>query len=259
MGIRIRAYAIDVPRLDRFLETSLFDLLHLYAEKGILNDSSENVLRFTFYNANLERRHYCYTAAPDKGFISPKDSGWVDTLEPSPELQPSARQFINTASIYNFAWFLDAFSYCQGIDFIYEITNGFRRWWIGSALNVGEQVLRAEEFDTITRLFKKILRGWNCDARTPTENPGVNFDGFPVSPEDDPDLSPGRWTARETECALGLIRRIRDSGIEFTNPTDRFRDDDDADWNDWTCDMLDRFLAVNDLRFEDCNIVTLIG
>ncbi len=258
MGIRIQAYAIDVTRFDRFLEKSLFDLLHLYAERGTLTDSSENVLRFTFYNANLERRHYCYTAAPDKGFISLKDSGWVDTLEPCPDLQQSARQFINTASIYNFSWLLRAFSYCEGVEFIHEITSCYRRWWIGSALNVGEQVLSAAEFDSIGRLFKKVLRGWNCDARTPTENPGVGFDGFPVSPEDDPDLSPGRWTAGETECALTLIQRIRDSGIEFKNPS-KPSPHDDTDWDALTCGMLDRFLAVNALGFEDCNVVTLIG
>ncbi|HNO78526.1 MAG TPA: hypothetical protein PKN33_10745 [Phycisphaerae bacterium] len=259
MGIRIQAYAIDVPRFDGFLEKSLFDLLHLYADKGVLTDSSENILRFTFYNANLERRHYCYIAAPDKGFIGPKDSGWVNTLESCPDLQQSARQFINTAPIYNFSWLLRAFSYCEGVEFIREITSCYRRWWVGSALNAGEQVLSAAEFDSIARLFKKVLRGWNCDARTPAENPGVSFAGFPVSPEDEPDLSPGRWTASETECALALIRRIRDSGIEFTDPSKRIRDDDDTDWNKWTCDMLDRFLAVNDLRLEECNVVTLIG
>jgi hypothetical protein len=159
MGVRIDAYAVDLPRFAAFLNTTLGDLLRRYQLDG--KDPGERLM-FT-------SGHDCDTffATPGGSIRAWLGSGSDRHVEELTEerirtidaLQSPAYEHLSK-DIYQSSRLLEGFSDCRGIDFIERLTAGHRRWWVGSVLQFADTCFERSEYDTLELLFRK-----SCGAR----------------------------------------------------------------------------------------------
>lgn len=260
MGVRIFAYAVDLPRLDAFLELSLTELLGRYVNHG--NDPNER-LTFT-YGVNDDT----FVATPKKsvsGAITDNSGRRYSVfteqqLQALPVLQRSARYHLSSGSIYQSQWLFQAFSNCSGVNFIHRLIDGQRRWWIGSVLQFASGMIAADDYDELTRLFQQILRGIDCGFPIPDADIGFITDGLPFTPENDPDLRIGRWSEKESLTAVQILSYIVSLSPTFVRPPGPIGiAPDDAEWNQWVHGNVASLLRVSDIDYDVCNVLTFIG
>jgi hypothetical protein len=259
MGIRIDAYAVDLPRFDTFLNSTLADLLCQYQRDGI---NEKTPLRFTIGNTSDT-----FEAIPSglmRAFIGDVPNRKEEILSEEQLrkieiLKRPVREHLSSDNIYQAKWFLNAFSNCKGIDFIEQLTEGHRRWWIGSVLKSAQPVLSANEFKELEYLFAKILRGLDCGFNRAVGDPGFVGDGLPFTPDDDPDLKFGRWLPKECPIAGELLSKVMASSPKFRASEPTGIDQDDSDWHERVRNNVTSFLQIRDLDYSVCNMLSFIG
>ena len=261
MGVRIDAYAVDLPRFTAFLNTRLGDLLRRYQLDG--KNPGERLV---------------FTSGPtdDTFFASPGGSigAWLgsgsdrhmeelteERIRTIDALQSPAGEHLSKDSIYQSGWLLRGFSDCRGIDFIERLTAGHRRWWIGSVLQLAHTCFERSEYDALELLFRKILRGANCGYNIQKSDPGFVTEGLPFTPENDPDLRFGRWSEEESFVATALLSRMMGLSPTFTCPPERtgLVAMEDSEWHQWACENVKALLRIRDLNYSTCNVLTFIG
>src|SRR4051794_16542423 len=155
MGTRIDAYAVDLPLLAAFLNTTLGDLLHRYQRDG--KDPSEQLM---FTGVDNDDTYFANPGGVIGAWIG---SGSERHLEELTEkrirtidtLQSTAREHLSRGSIYQSSSLLRAFSHCREINFIEQLIEGQRRWWIGSVLQFAHSYFGRAEYDGLELLFRK--------------------------------------------------------------------------------------------------------
>lgn len=259
MGVRIEAYAVDLPRLDAFLNTSLADLLLQYQRDGI--DEATTLM-------------FSIGGTPDTFRVVPGGGirAWIgempdrtdetlteDRIRSIEGLRRSAREHISHDNIYQAYWLLEGFSNCRGIDFVKRLTGDHRRWWIGCVLQSAQNLLDGDEYKELDRLFRKILRGYNCGFNKGTD-PGFVADGLPFVPDNDPDMQFGRWSESECPIAMSLLSKIMKSSPVFKRPPEAPNFEmDDTEWHEWAQRSVLSFLQMRDLDYRVCNMLSFIG
>lgn len=257
MGILIHAYAIDLPRFDAFLDSTLAELLSRYRRDGIGDDSLE-------FGTDWHKGH-SFIAMPRRPIFSLRAVGFGreaseftdEELHEFPELSRSAREHFSGGSTYELKWLFQSFSNCHGIDFVERLLDGPRRWWIGSILQFAHTCLAASDYDELSLLFRKLLRGWDCGYPIPSGDVGVVTDGFPISLEANPDFRFGRWTEKDVSKATSLLSEIMSSSPTFSCPPELRPDEDN--WHPHVQNMLNSLLRIRHLPYERCNVLSFIG
>lgn len=259
MGIRVYAYAVDLPKFDAFLESPLADLLWRYQREG--RDAAEQ-LKFTVGKG------------PDVFFTTPggpiqarmEASGRElelldeDRLRTIPALQSSGRQHLSSGTIYQAEWLLGAFSNCKGIDFIERLINGHRRWWVGSVLQFSCSALPNKDYQQLEVLFRKVLRGLNCGWVIPETDIGVNTVGLPFTPDSDPDCRFGRWDKDDVFAVATLLSKVTALSPTFIPPPGPIGiAPDEGDWHEWVHENVTALARIPNLGYAVCNLLTFIG
>jgi hypothetical protein len=244
MGIRIEAYAVDLPRLDTFLNTSLADLLVQYHRDGI-DEDRELIFTIgdtpdTFSVIPRGRIRACVGALPNRT----DESLTEDQVRTTEALQRSAREHISRDNIYQAQWLFEGFSNCRGIDFIKQLIDGQRTLWVGRLLQSANILLEADEYNELARLFRQILRGNNCSIDATVEDPGFVTDGLPFKPDNDPDTRFGRWSETDCSTAMLLLQKIMASSPIF---------------DCWVRDNVASLLQMRDLNYRVRNMLSFIG
>ncbi len=260
MGVRLHTYAVDIPRLDEFLDSTLAELLCRYLHDG--NDPDESL---TIIDSESRSKFFVSPQRNISGIISADSSQEYSLfteqqLHCIPFLQYSARDQISHGHIHELKWLLQAFSNCKGISFIHLLLDGHRRWWIGSVLQAANALLAPDDYDKLLQLFRRLLRGYNCGYNIPDGDIGYTTDGFPCMPQDDPSLLFGRWSQNDTFVAGSLFTQTLASSPTFSLPPDQIGiAPDSADCHQWVYNILTSFLETEDLNFSECNVVSFIG
>ncbi len=259
MGIRIEAYAVDLPRLDKFLNSGLVDLLIQYQRDGIDEGTK---LVFTF--APSCDTYDAVPRGPLREFIADSGQGpeaiTEERLRTIEALKCPAREHISGDTIYQAHWLFEGFSNCKGIDFIKRLTGGNRRWWIGSVLQTGQALLPIDEYKELEKLFRKILRGCDCGFSIVNGDAGFVAEGLPFVPDNDPDLRFGRWLEKECSIAMSLLSKIVDSSPAFKRPPEFAHSQmADSEWHEWAHSNVVSFLQMRDLDYGVCNMLSFIG
>lgn len=260
MGVRIEAYAVDLPRLAKLLQSSLGDLLQRYQADG--KNPGE---RLTFTGIDNDDTFYttpggpiCAWAGqgPDRRFEELAQER-VCTIE---ALQRPAYEHLSRGTIFQANWLLRGFSNCKGIDFIEVLIDGHRRWWIGSVLQFAHQRLAPHDCDQLDLLFRKILRSYGCGHKRLKNDTGVDSTGLPFTPEDNIDLPFGRWSQEDCINAVPLLSRIMEMSPSFTPPPGPLGlGPDESEWHDWVCENVTALLGLRKLGYGTLNLLTFIG
>jgi hypothetical protein len=259
MGIRIDAYAVDLPKFAAFLNTSLGDLLRRYQRDG--KTPGERLM----FTDNICDTYFASPGGLIGGRVGDAPERHLETLTEDriraiEVLQRPAREHLSRGSILQSSWLLRGFSKCKGIDFIQQLIEGQRRWWIGCVLQFAHTCLEREEYERIEYLFRKILRRTNCGYEIQKNDPGFVSDGLPFVPEDDPNLAFGRWSQEESFAAASLLSKMMDLSPTFTRPPGPIGiAPNDSEWHKWVYDNVQSLMRIRDLNYSDCNILTFIG
>lgn len=260
MGIRISAYAVDLPKFDAFLNTSLADLLLQYQRDGI-----EKETRFSFSLGNTPDHYFTTPQGSIEAFLGEGSERkrhiiTEDQLRSIDALQHTAREHLSNDNIYQAYWVLEAFSNCKGINFIKRLINDHHRWWIGSLLQSAKSVLDANEYKECEHLFARILRDYKSGFNMSIEQVGFISEGLPFKPDNDPDLQFGRWSEKECSVAVSLLTRVMASSPTFSRPSGPIGiAPDDSEWHAWTQKNVLSLLQIRDLDYKVCNMLSFIG
>ncbi len=260
MGVRIHAYAVDIPQLDEFLDTSLAELLCRYQQDGIDQRIRFYITEYTSGNTCIAEPQGAIKGWKNSGAEYGSGSLSEEQLQAIPFFQQSARIHINNGSVYQSMWLLRAFSNCKGIDFIHCLINGHRRWWIGSLLQSANKLLSNTEYNELEYLFRKMIRGSNCGYDIPDGDVGFNTDGLPFEPENTSDLRFGRWDANESLTVTTLLSKIKSFSPIFKPPPGPIGiAPEESEWHEWVQGNVTSLLKISELSYSECNVLTFIA
>jgi hypothetical protein len=262
MGVRIDAFAVDLPRLGGFLDSSVADMVRRHVQ-----DASDPKRRFTVLG-----REDCGTlvARPGGPCVLATGSGAARIsraipeveLEGVPWLAQSVREYLASGSVYGIKWVFEALADCVELDFVERLMEGQRRWWIGSALQAafGCAAMRGEDRDRFLELFRRVLRGSDCGHPIPEGDLGCDPAGLPFVPPDDPDLRIGRWSESESLDAAFLATALLAASPRSERPPGRLGIvPDDSEWDGWVRENLGAIARVGELEFAERNVISFIG
>jgi hypothetical protein len=261
MGVRICAYAVGVPPLEDFLAHPTGRVLQYVVEHG--NDREAAV-------AWWEADRGSIWAMPGEAVFrvqhGPK-RGDKDVIPDAvcscdPFLARVAGDFLRGEDGFKLNSLLRALSRCPDVGFIKWITEGYRRWWIGSLLEFTEQsrILAPEEYSRFVLLWQKVLRRYDCGKRLlPAVFDRTRFD-FPIIPADDSHMLMGVWT-EEAYFVVDRLEQILSLGPRFKLPPEEvgIGSETDDDRNEWVHEMVRQFLVIGDiLDFRRLAVVSFI-
>jgi hypothetical protein len=263
MGIRISAYAVDVPTLDEFLAQPTGQVLQSVVEHG-----TDREMFVSWWEP--DRGPIC--AIPGEAVFRVKRGlkrGYKEIIPDAacscdPFLARVAGDFLREADSFKLKSLLRALSKCPNIGFIQEITDGYRRWWIGSLLDFTEQssLLAPEDYARFVFLWQKVLRRYDCGKPFPrAEFDPASFD-FPILPADDSDMMMGVWMEEDAYFIVDRLDRILELGPRFKAPPQMVSipPEPDDDWNEWVHEMIRQFMVIGDiLDFRRLAVVSFIG
>jgi hypothetical protein len=260
MGVRIDAYAVDLPKFASFLETTIGDLLRRYQLDGMIPDE-----RLMFTDIHNDDTFFATPGGsigawlgngPDRHSEELTDAR-IHALD---VLQRPAHEHLSRGSIYQSSWLLRGFSNCRGVDFIERLIDGHRRWWIGSVLQFAHSHLDRSEYEELENLFCRVLRRADCGFTISETDPGFVTAGLPFTPDDDLDLQFGRWSQRESSAAVTLLSKMMELSPTFTRPPGPIGiAPEDAEWHEWVFDNVKSLLRISSLNYSTCNVLTFIG
>lgn len=260
MGIRIDAYAVDLPRFAAFLSMPLGDLLRRY-----LLDGKNPGERLMFTDTQSDDTFFATPGGLIGAWIgNASDRHFVELTKERMRaievLQRPASEHLSRGSIYQSSWLLRGFSNCRGIDFIEQLIAGQRRWWIGSVLQFANTHFERSEYGKLEHLFRRVLRRSDCGYKIQKTDPVFVSTGLPFTPEDDPDLSFGRWSEEESFAAAALLSKMMELSPTFARPAGPIGiAPEDSEWHEWVHDNVKSLLRIPDLNYSVCNVLTLIG
>jgi hypothetical protein len=272
MGIRISMYAADVPVVRSLLERSLAETLRFHAAH-----SGRSTHWLLFYEGSPRP---VYSAYPERGihcgdrWYSPEDA----PLDGDPFLAQTTRQYLSADSTSALSHILSSYSGCAEIEGVRLITEGHRRWWIGSffeaaakscgvvtphTINEWERrnwSLTPADYYEASRLFGNLLRDFNVEPPLPATEYGPEDIRFPIVPPDD-DARMNTWEA--SECAFVAVfieSLLSDPALRFCVP-EYFRcstGEHDEEWHTWVMGELQALLQIGKLSFEELTVVSFI-
>lgn len=264
MGVRIDVYAVDTAEMNILASTKLHHLLWYYADQPCVSNDLP-ILRL--YEDEHPR---IYHASPEYGVYSMDRSQKKKTVlskEDSADLlflSSTLADFYSHQSSFAFRNLLECLSACPTIEWVYQVSQGHRRWWIGSFLDSAVSVLgtNSQEYALLAMLFQKMLREYDCGKALPKQQYDLSDFTFPIMPEDDTDNRMGIWVREETHSFLQILDAITTPTMPmFKAPSGKVGiapDTDDA-WNQWVQEIIGEFLYVKTLPFKDLNLLSFIS
>jgi len=260
VGIRIEAYAVDVPKLAELLNATIGDLLRRYQLDG---KHPEQRLMFTdLHNDDI---FLTTPGGPIRASIGNGSDRHFEELNEErlrtlESLRRPAHEHLSRDTIFGANRLLRGLSRCKGIDFIEPLIDGHRRWWIGSLLQFAHKHFEPGEYEQLELLFRRILRRLDCGYKIQEGDPGLVATGLPFTPEDNLDLPFGRWSEAECFEAVPLLSKIMELSPTFTRPPGPIGiAPDDSEWHEWVCNNVKSLLRIKDLGYSTCNLLTFIG
>jgi hypothetical protein len=259
MGIRINAYAIDLPRLEDLLDLPLcqffLQLTQLPSDDDALPFSVVDFKQGDHYSIDARHRIRRFTQAHEILHLEPAE------LSTIPALRLSARAYLNdrNASACFLDFLLVALAQDPNRPIARQITSGYRRWWIGSLLAAANQCpsLSPGDFHTLRRLLTRILRGYDCGfpLADPEHEPPA-----PLNLPNDSDHSSAFFDRAEILHLLAILSQLLTTDPQFTLPPQCTRSPaDDTDWNAYIRRLISHFTTWHELSPAYTHMVTLIG
>lgn len=270
MGIRISAYAVATESFEALLDLSPAEALRFHATHGL----PQREMMFIDEDPRL-----MYTADPRWG-IHVNDEWHTPEkapLEKIPLLAQSLRQYLTPGLTVDLEMLLYCFSVPKLQGTICCITQGYKRWWIGSLFETaslacgvvaptGEwashnRSLTPADYGEASRLFRNLLRTYNVEPPLPSTDYGREDIRFPIVPVDE-DPWMNTWSASECAYILSFIETLlSDEKLRFREPKyfRRRGHQCDEEWHNWVTGRLEEMLQLRDVRFEDLTVVSFIG
>ena len=260
MGVRISLYAVDIPAIEDFAKHSLGYVLQYYSKHG---DSQFPSLGFSCQNSgHLE----LYLADIGKGISYYDGKRRVILSEQSIEnnsfLSTSLDEYLIDESSSDLYRVLAAYAQCPAIDWVTKISEGHRRWWIGSFLEYVKLVLgnSSNMYFHFANLFQRLLGNYDCGTILP---PKEDVPSIPLSfvPVDNSDPYMSFWSQDEICFLCQTIRMvIADNRARFKRPPDKvgLGPGPDEDWNDWVYEVLQELLVLESPSLENRIVLTFI-
>ena len=258
MGVRINAYAVDLPRLAKLLDSSLAELLCRYKQDG--TDPQERLM----FIGEQDIMFTTVPGGPIHGAVTTSNGREGGTytevqLREVPFLQQSARELLSSFGNFNTQWLLQAFSKCAGTRFIHCMVDGHRRWWIGGLLESAEQILDRRSYDELVHLMHKVLRQCNCGHPIPEGDIGADTEGLPFTPDLAPEPSIGRWRPAELRNAAALVSAILAASPIFHSPHGPVGiSPDDDEWHAWVLENAQAIAELRHIEWPECNLISFI-
>lgn len=262
MSVRIDAFAVDLPRLDEFFESSVADAVRRY-----VREARDPEGRFTVFGpealdilvAKPGGINVFATGSDERRVHRVIDEGELAELA---LLRQPMREYLASASVYGAKWVFEALADCEGIDFVECLIEGQRRWWIGSALQaaVDSAAFGTEHRERLVELLRRVLRGSDCGFPIPEGDVGCDAAGLPFVPQEDPDLRIGRWSERESFDAALLATTLLAASPWFARPPGRVGIvPEDAEWDGWVRENLGAIAGIVELEYAERNVISFIG
>lgn len=260
MGIRITAFAFNASRLQRVLDLPLWQILGRLCQLP----AEDKVHLFSVHDP--EHRHR-FHASPARGVIRIDRDRPVEELDESALrqialLRQTTAQYLTSdqGNSYELAFLLHALATETTSNVTRLITDGYRRWWIGSLLASAHNsgVLSASDFEHLRVQCARILRIYDCgfplddaDRRSPRT--------LPYLPTQDGDYYMNLFDVSEANRFADLIGRLQQSDLQFAVPPPRFLHKSEEDWNALVRDRIAEFLTWRSLSPPHDHLITFIG
>jgi hypothetical protein len=245
MGVRITLFAVDLSQFSSVIHQSLWDWLWYYVDHGTPDKDA-------FRTGINDEEKTTFLARPQVGVVArvgAKEARLSRLNKPNEPLLTKSLQDHLGDSPWGLKELLTALSHCPSNKSVRLLTQGNRRWWIGSFLEYSEYTLgpNAPDYIYLASLFQRMLRGYDCGKVLPKSDTNVNDVPFPVLMQDDPDLRMSVWTDEETCLVVEIIRSIMNKDAKFAMPpsTVGIAPANDEDWNDWVHKMIGHILAID--------------
>jgi hypothetical protein len=259
MGVRISLHAVDVPKFEEYLDQPLAAILLDYSEHG----SNEWPQRFTFPGMIRYESYFKSGIRRLEGQEAPVTLLESDVFEET-RLSINAKTYLQNETSFELNFFLRALCQLSSVDWVEEISNGSRRWWIGSFLDYLDKNddVPSEDYVKIEKMFQKVLRPFNCGKELTEVAYQLSEFEFPVIPNNDVDLWMGVWDKSELNFMVDLIQTI------FSGNEPRFKSppldigiapETDEDWNKLVLTALNQLLTIRDLQYEEPNVISFVG
>jgi hypothetical protein len=170
---------------------------------------------------------------------------------------------LNGEDSFALYWLLRALADCPPFQFATEITEGYRRWWIGSFLDyfVHQPDIPREDRDEVTALLLRVLRIYDCGSSLPPSTYSLADFDFPVRPVDDADMNIAHWTWEEARLVIRVLQSVRDRWPVFASPPGSvgIGPETDDEWNEWVHQMIAKLLLLQDLKYHRPWVATFIA
>jgi len=246
VGIRLTLHAVDRLPLARFLEQPVADVARFYAREG--SDPGRAL--------HIVGQQMCHAIPGDR----PAE---VQRLPDDPVLAMPMGDYLNAGTTGGLANLLGCLSTCRAAGFVEELSRGYRRWWIGSVLDAGQQsrCFPRDEFTAVACLFERLLGPHDCGFKMPW-CPAAGPSLLPVQPGADADLWMACWDDLEWRRVVEFV------DILLAIPNRRFHappgpvgagPSTDREWDDWARQMLDAVMVTDRLGFGEPLLVSFIG
>ena len=258
MGIRLTAFAIDIPRFAALIERPVGELLWSLADQGT-GEATEPVMLY-----EPKGPHY-HARSGDGVWMSIIDSSGTLTQHPLarngaawPEaLRASAREFISTHNSYQLELLLQAVDRCCSNGPVVRVIAPERLDWIWSFLAAAETELTTAECEQLTLLCQKLLRWRNWI--TPARHFRLSDFDFVVLPSDDDANEMGVWSVSEVGCVSTLSGKLL-SNLQrsFNTPPATSSDLDPQAWDQYVRTNAGRLRRLPSLPFQVLNLVSFV-
>jgi hypothetical protein len=255
MGIRIDPFAIDTPRFCRALEVPLWRVLRQVARRAPRD-------HFLFHVFEPDTR-FRYVICPDGRILRTGRDGareflQDDQLAASSVLQQSCLAYLldPNSSGYALLFLLRDWADWEAAEAVHLITEGHRRWWVGSVLSAAARVeLPLPQYRELSAILGRMLAGWDCGVQIPAVQDRDDIH-FPIY-HDNPDKPMAVFSAGECHALVDLLELLLKRDPIFESPTPG--DSDDFDWNQYAREMIGYFVELKRLVPPCTHMVTFIG
>lgn len=252
MGVRITFYALDLERVDEVAQMTLRDLLWFYSEQGcpekLWIESADLRLYAKFGGVYLQKGQQACELT-------------LGSAEEIISLSQTVRDFVVNEGAYWLKALLNCFALCDPVGWVCRVSDGHRRWWIGSFLNSVGEIHGASSavYQRMVELFQTVLQGYDCGTEFPPQDSDAKSDLFFPLTANDPDLRMGFWTSEDVYFLLDIIRRIPPNTVFKPTLSYGIAPDSANDWNKWVWDVLEGLLVLQTLDYQKPSVVTFIG
>jgi len=254
MGIRISLFAIDVPAIEEFATHSLGYVMQYYARHA---ETGQLGLYFNMPESGS------YGGVPGRNvyYVVNKKSGYLteQQVEKNAFLSTPLNQHLVSENTYAFYFLLSRYARLPMIDWVTTISDGHRRWWIGTYLDYAQTVLgKSAAYDRFVSLLQRILSGHNCGTILPPEQTILAIP-FSLAPINNLDLRMNFWTPDESAFLCQTIRYLmNDNPAKFEKPLNEVDPDVNYEWNE-VIEVLQEILVLETPALSNRLVISFIG